>query len=146
MKFLWVFVALAVVLAMSEGRPHHHRHHRRHHRRHHHHRASERCTLEGRQKVCKVQEACKRIKALQKALEAQTAAMAAQGKNLAGRLDAAEGKMVDIETIGKKLTDLLGVQQEKITEQGAALAAQEAKLSDQVTKQAETLKTKIAAQ
>jgi len=150
MKFVvLLFLALGLALVVIEARPHRHRrhHHKRHHKRHHkHHNCVERCKLVGRDEVCSVEEACKKVEALQDLLEAQTAAMAAQGKNLAGRLDAAEGKMVDIETIGKKLTDLLAVQQEKIGEQGAALAGQEGKLMEQVNKQADTLKAKIAAQ
>merc|ERR1712142_1341308 len=65
------------------------------------------------------------------------------GKMISGRLDAAEGKIDDIGNIGKKLTDLLSQQGNKIKEQGDKLAAEETKLGEQLKTQMTTYTTKL---
>merc|ERR1711931_38276 len=81
--------------------------------------------------ACPIKNICKRIRMVQKKLRKATEAMTTQGKMISGRLDAAEGKIDDIGNIGKKLTDLLSQQGNRIQEQGGKLAAEETKLADQ---------------
>lgn len=98
---------------------------------------------EAKRGACPIKNICKRIRMVQKKLRKATEAMTTQGKMISGRLDLAEGKIDDIGNIGKKLTDLLSQQGNKIKEQGDKLAAEETKLGEQMKAQMTTYTTKL---
>lgn len=92
---------------------------------------------------CAQEVLCKAMDEFEDVIAAQTEAMGAAGLQLGNRLDTADMKIGEIETIGKKLTDVLDSQAAKVGDLGADLEAKGAALTEQVIAQAAAIEDKM---